>query len=221
MPGGSFAPLLISACALAISIYGVLERRRDARRSEWLRLTGTIAELDSLFFEQAKTPDGFRPGDFADAVNSRREVLSSHALSLLPKFEKQITSAELRVLGYALSRAGYPSEAERVWLRAAAAGDSEGATPALFAHRGYGYFLFSIGRPDDARTQMRLAVDCAGSDENLLVRAVETLRFWSAEEPAAEAAALLDEARRLADRIQTPRLRALVADPPDAAPPPP
>ncbi|GIM95615.1 hypothetical protein [Paractinoplanes toevensis] len=209
MFGGNYAPLLISASALAISIYGVLERHRGARRSEWLRLTAIVADLDALYFEQLKTPDGLGTGDFTDAINSRREVLSFQALALLPGFEKKITSSELRVLAYALSRAGYPSEAERAWLRAILRATSEGATQTLFAHRGYAYFLFAAGRSDDARAQMRLAVSSVDQDDNSLVKAIETLKFWSTEEvDGGSAGELLAEARRLADLIQIPRVRA-------------
>jgi hypothetical protein len=209
MSGGNYAALFFSGCAMAISIYGVLERRRDLKRNEWLRLTGTIADLDALFFEQLKTPDGLSAGDFTNAVNSRREVLSFHALALLPRFQNEITSSELRVLAYALSRAGYPSESERIWIRATTVAKSEGPTQALFAYRGYAYFLFSLGRTDDGRTQMRQAIGVAGEDDDLLAKAIETLKFWAVEEaPGDLAGKLLSEARSLAGRIKAPRIRA-------------
>ncbi|GAA0564183.1 hypothetical protein GCM10010172_54530 [Paractinoplanes ferrugineus] len=217
MSGGNYASLLISVCALALAIYGVLERRRDVRRSEWLRLTAAIADLDALSFEQLKTPDGLNAGDFTNAVNSRREILSFHALALLPKFQKQVTSSELRVLAYALSRAGFPSEAERIWIRATTAAKSEGPTQVLFAHRGYAYFLYSGGRTDDGRAQMRQAIDAAGHDDDLLAKAVETLKFWAVEEaPGDFVDDLHSEAKSLAARIRAPRIRARVKEALDA-----
>jgi hypothetical protein len=213
MQRGNYVALLVSALALAVAIYGVLERRAAARRSERLRLSTLIADLDGLYFEQLTSPDGLAPGDFTDGINSRRELMSMQALALLPGFRKEVTSAELRILAYALNRAGYPSESDRVWLGAIAVAAGEGATQTLFARRGYGYFLFNCGRLDDARGQMRVAVESATRDDDSQVKAIETLKCWAVEEfrtvPPSRAAAdeLLTEARQLADQIRTPRLR--------------
>jgi hypothetical protein len=113
MTASNYVALVISASALVVSIYGVAERRRDARRAERVRLTTIIADLDALYVEQLKTPDGLSSGDLTSAINSRREVLSLQALALLPRFEKEITSSELRVLAFALSRAGWKRSVRR------------------------------------------------------------------------------------------------------------
>jgi hypothetical protein len=218
MSAGNFPALLISALALVVAVYGVAERRNAAERVERLRLAALIADLDALHLEQLKSPDGVNRGDFTDGINSRRELLAVQALALLPNFNKEITSSELRVLAHALQRAGYLAEAERIWEHSIVAAMDEGATQELFAHRGYAYFLFSVGRADDGRAQMRKAVDSVGQDDHSLVRAIETLKYWSVEEIAAStadstlAAELLAEAGRLAELIKSPRIRRIEID---------
>ncbi|WP_328475176.1 hypothetical protein OHA21_17850 [Actinoplanes sp. NBC_00393] len=213
MTSGNYAALFISALALAISVYGVLERRNAARRAERLRLAALIAELDGLHFEQLSPPDGVALRDFVDTINSRRGLLCAQVLNLLPQFRKEIISSELRVLAYALSRAGYPDEANRIWMNAVDMAVKESMPLALFARRGYAYFLFNAGRTTEGRTMMRTAVDALTDTDDGLVMKIETLRFWSIEEldasPGDTTAAddLLDEARELACRVAAPRRR--------------
>jgi hypothetical protein len=212
VPTGNLPALLISALALLVAIYGVVERRNDARRMERLRLASLIAELNGLHLEQAKSPDGFERGDFTDVINSRQELLSMQALALLPRFQKEATSSELRVLAHALKGAGYHADVDRVWGISIAAAMREGATQTLFAHRGYAYFLFSVGRAQEGRTEMRRAIEAVGQDDYSLVRKIETLKYWSIEELAASTGSqpadeLRAEAGCLAQQIESPRIR--------------
>ncbi|WP_229074452.1 hypothetical protein [Actinoplanes sp. DH11] len=122
------------------------------------------------------------------------------------------------MLAHALSRTGYPADSERIWQLAITKAVREGTTQAVYARRGYAYHLFREGRPDDARAAMRATVDSLTGDDDALVKAVETLKFWAIDEVATApdggqaAGKLLAEAGQITGRIRSPRVRARMRD---------
>jgi hypothetical protein len=177
--------VLISLAALAVSVYGVVERRSAARRAELLRFAALIDELDNQRLAYRHPTTVLEFGDEADAVNARAELLAVQAFLLRHRLH-DITSPEYRTLAYALNRSGYPAEADQSWREALLAADEEGPTPQLLAHRGYAFFLFGAGRPEEAREQMRLGIKAIGSaDDNARIHQIRTYVYWAIEERAA------------------------------------
>jgi hypothetical protein len=177
--------VLISLVALAVSLYGILERRGAARRAERLRFATLIDDLNTLRLAYRHPTTALEFGDEADAVNARAELLAVQAF-LLRKRLHDITSPEYRTLAYALSRSGCPAEADQSWREALQAADEEGPVQQLLAHRGYAFFLFGAGRPEEAREQMRLGIEAIGSaDDNARIHQIKTYVYWAIEERAA------------------------------------
>ncbi|HEX5199618.1 MAG TPA: hypothetical protein VFW27_06710 [Actinoplanes sp.] len=181
MQAAGIPALVISLAALAVSLYGIAERRSMARRGERLRFVTLIDDLNGLRLEH-RLPHG----DLADAVNARAELLAIQAFTLQKRLT-DITSPEYRTLAYALGRSGYPAEADQSWRAAIDAAEDEGTVQTLFARRGYAFFLFSAGRVEKARDEMGLAVEAIGSaDDTARAHQIRTFKYWSTEEKAAD-----------------------------------
>jgi hypothetical protein len=177
--------VLISLAALAVSLYGVVERRGVARRAERLRFATLIDDLNDLRLAYRRPTTTLEFGDEADAINGRAELLAVQAFLLRQRLH-DITSPEYRTLAYALSRSGYPAEADQSWREALLAAEEEGPTQQLFAHRGYAFFLFGAGRPEEGRAQMRLGLTAIGSaDDNARIHQIKTYVYWAIDERAA------------------------------------
>jgi hypothetical protein len=177
--------VLISLAALALSIYAVLERRGAARRAERLRFATLIDHLNDLRPAYRHPTPALEFGPEADAVNARAELLAVQAFLLRDRLH-DITSPEYRTLGYALSRSGYPAEADQIWREALLAAEEEGPTQQLLAHREYAFYLFGAGRPEEARTQMRTGIKAIGSaDDTARIHQIKTYVYWAIEERAA------------------------------------
>jgi hypothetical protein len=177
--------VLISLAALAVSVYGVVERRSAARRAERLRFAALIDELNNLRLAYRHPTTVLEFGDEADAINGRAELLAVQAFLLRQRLH-DITSPEYRTLAYALSRSGSPAEADQSWRESLLAAEEEGPTQQLLAHRGYAFFLFAAGRPEEAREQMRLGIRAIGSaDDNARIHQIKTYVYWAIDERAA------------------------------------
>jgi len=177
--------VLISLAALAVSLYGILERRGAARRAERLRFASLIDDLNELRLSYRHPTTALEFGDEAAFVNARAELLAVQAF-LLRKHLHDITSPEYRTLAFALSRSGYPAEADQSWREALLAADEEGPTQQLFAHRGYAFFLFAAGRSEEGREQMRRGLEAIGSaDDNARIHQIKTYVYWALEERTA------------------------------------
>jgi hypothetical protein len=105
-------PIIISLLALAIAAYGILERKELARRLERIRLSELLDSLNQVSLELARTNE--RSGTSIVALNTRNELLAQQVSSILPKFEQEVTSAELRTLAHGLAHANYWEDAELV-----------------------------------------------------------------------------------------------------------
>jgi len=211
--------VLISLAALAVSLYGILERRGAARRAERLRFASLIDDLNELRLSYRHPTTALEFGDEAAFVNARAELLAVQAF-LLRKHLHDITSPEYRTLAFALSRSGYPAEADQSWREALLAADEEGPTQQLFAHRGYAFFLFAAGRSEEGREQMRRGLEAIGSaDDNARIHQIKTYVYWAIEERAAggEEAGLRKRAQEevglLDDEHARRRMRAFLESP--------
>lgn len=199
--------LAISLAALAVSLYGIVERQGASRRAERLRFAGLVNELNSLRLEHQQPTTILDYGDAVDAVNARAELLAVQAFLLRRKLH-DIASPEYRTLAYALSRSGYPAEAERCWREALLATEDEGPTQALFARRGYAFFLFAAGRPEEAREQMRLGLKAIGSaDDTARIHQIRTYKYWAADENGDRAAELRKQAADAIDLLENEHAR--------------
>jgi hypothetical protein len=218
MPSVDVPSLVISLIAVAISAYGIGERRFEIRQAERLRFATIIDELNSLHLQHLQATADLTDGDITDAVNGRRELLASQGHAMLKKLRNGVTSPELRTLAHALVRAGYPVEAGATWELAVRTASGEGRTQSLFAHRGRAYYLFDQGHVVRARTSMRQAIEAIGSaDDASIIHQIKTLKYWSEaelrEDPAApQAAALLDEARQAVTTLAGAHAQRLMRD---------
>ena len=213
----SLPTLAISLAALVISVYGIGERRHAAHAAERLRFATIVDELNGLHLQHVQVAR-LTEGDLTDVINGRRELLATQGLSMIKKLRKHITSPEYRTLAHALSRAGYPAEADEIWRTAIATAAREGHVQSLFAHRGYAYLLFTEGRLEDARTELRRAVDVIGSaDDTAIIHQIKTLKFWAdterEEDPdRPEAAELLVEAQQAVTGLKTEQAQRRMLD---------
>src|SRR3954452_15963112 len=211
--------VLISLAALAVSLYGVVERRGAARRAERLRFAALIDDLNDLRLAYRRPTTVLEFGDEADAVNARAELLAVQAFLLRQRLH-DITSPEYRTLAYELNRSGYPAEADQSWRDALLAAEEEGPTQQLLAHRGYAFYLFGVGRPGEARQQMRLGLQAIGSaDDNARIHQIKTYVYWAIEERAAGGAEVElreraeEEVGLLDDEHARRRMRAFLESP--------
>ena len=215
MQATGIAPLVISALALGLSFYGVAERLRATWRAERLRVAAIVDELNSLRLEHPQPTTNLQHDDLSYLVNARAEVLAMQAQSLTKKWmvRRSISSPEYRTLAFALSRAGYPREAEQSWHGAVRAARREGVTALLYAHRGLAYFLFGEGRLGEGRTEMAASLDAIGSaDDTDRIHQIKTLKYWSnaerrANEAGPEATELVKQAEAVLALLGTEAAR--------------
>jgi hypothetical protein len=181
--------LAISLVALAVSLYGIVDRRGVAHRSERLRFMTLVEDLQ-------RRPDG-----------ENAEIPAVQAF-LLQRTLHDVTSPEYRTLGAALSRSGYPAEAEQCWREALVEAEDEGPTQVLFAHRGYALFLFAAGRPEEGREHMWLGLKAIGSnDDTARIHRIRTYKYWAAEEETDRAAGLRKKAEQTIMHLENEHAR--------------
>ncbi|MBA3842883.1 MAG: hypothetical protein H0X39_09745 [Actinobacteria bacterium] len=105
-------PLLIGVAALAVSIVGTLQRRRDTRREIERRLAVLMDDLGRLNYEidtleHHKDAAGEAvPSLLAITANHRRQMLTAEATMLGGKLRNGLSPAQHRTLADNYSRAG-------------------------------------------------------------------------------------------------------------------
>lgn len=207
MEAKDVATISISLAALLIALYGIVERRKTSTRAERIRLGEIVDELNRCALDLATHQ---LSDSVVEALNTRRELLGQQAKALLKAYRSTITSAEFRVLAFALAGAGYDEDAEDVWNLAVTAGGREGTMQHVYSLRGYAYFLFERTRVDEARELLRQARKVT----RLATKArrhhdLHTLMKWAANEieygDNKKALELLDEAEGMVADF-TPRL---------------
>jgi hypothetical protein len=109
------ASLLISLSALAISAFGILERRSAATRSDRLRLSPITDELNKVRLEISRlTSVGENMGDLITTLNGRAELLGQQGLALVQAHALNVTSAECRVVALALDDSGFREDSQEM-----------------------------------------------------------------------------------------------------------
>lgn len=198
--------IIISALALAVAIYGILERQRAAYISTRVRLTELLGTIESLNLEQLKDLDehpersdkGHAPPRFAPyGFASRRVLLTYQALELVRQLSSQrgrllgggplLTQSEHGALAYSLASCGDREGARAEWL--AALTTRTGSTTGLLAamKRGYGALLFDLGELAEARKQYRESAQLeAGQTEADNWQAFNVYLEWLQHEKALE-----------------------------------
>jgi hypothetical protein len=150
---------IISVAAFAVAAYGILERRKAASRAERIGLTTIIDELAQTRYQLTDVASkGTTKCDLIEALNTRIELLSQQAKSLIQEHALTITSTECREVAYCLKLAGYVEDSDDVWQVARDTARPEGRTQEFFANSGYAYFLFDTERADEAREILQVAL---------------------------------------------------------------
>lgn len=176
--------VVISSIALAVSLYTIVERRLTVRRTERVRLSEIVADLNDVQIEEEKADRNQLGRVLVQAFNTRREILSQQALDLLETFSGRITAPEYRTLAHSLRLSGYWEDADRLWQLALSTARREGTTQTVFCLRGYGLFLFDLNKAEEGRALLGEASTLLqdSNDPPTALRQVETLTWWAIEE---------------------------------------
>src|SRR3954469_23211972 len=96
----------ISFAALAVSIYGVVERRGAARRAERIQFVSLVDELNRLRLDHPERTTITQHGSLTYAINETAEVPAIQALGMArrPALRRLTSSPEFRTIAYALGR---------------------------------------------------------------------------------------------------------------------
>jgi tetratricopeptide (TPR) repeat protein len=192
----------ISTLALAISFYGVWDKRRDTRRQLQIRLSEVVDELNAVALEQQKhEAEAGKPGRaLGAAYNARRELLCREGVALADLLGDSVTDSEYRFLAVALDQVGDKAGSEALWRKAVNLAAS-GSVFRLFVLRGYARYLFAQGAEDRGRMlyQQALELVSGDSDDSLWLKG-ETYLAWANAERDSGAAG--PEVKRLMDAAE-------------------
>jgi tetratricopeptide (TPR) repeat protein len=182
MPTQTFT-LLISLCAFLVSLYSMIERRLELHRGLRFRLGQVADTLNELKVTEESTD----PDDLS-AINFRRELLIHQAVSLVGsrKWKRawKLSSIEYRAIAWAASDVNDAESARRFFELALQSAETEGATAASYAYKGYADFLFSMGEVDAGRQMYKKAMEVnkPPMDSWAKIRVAETAVNWAGNE---------------------------------------
>ena len=211
--------IIISIAAFLVAAYGIIERRMTATRSERIRLTTIVENLTQVRRSLTElAQQGQTSGGMVEVVNTRLEVLSQQALSLVQQHSLTVTSTECREIAFDLELTGYKEDADFMWGLAQERAKKEGDIQELYASRGYAYFLFRSDRATEARVILQEALSSYPNetDAQRLVK-VETLKSWEIWEIEVEGSgaqmvtSLNEQLEELGHGFSTPRGKAMFA----------
>jgi hypothetical protein len=201
--------LVISGMALAVAIYGILERGLATRRALRIRLTELIdglAKIDvdqQLYVQDASKSDAMKSA-FRTSHATRRALLAAQAIDILAKYRRRMTIPEYITLGTALHETS-DSASERS-VRAQAVANLRKETPfqRAAAWRAWAWFNFEQGDVETARQAIRRSLEAMlPSDDVGKLERFEHLLSWFEYElqrsatSVANASPILDEAEEL------------------------
>ena len=212
-------PIIISVFALAVSAYGILERKDVARRLERIRLSELLDSLNQVDLELARANE--RSGTPIIVLNARNELLAQQVLSILPKFQQETTSTEMRTLAHGLAHANYWDQAELAWEWAESAARREGPIQQILALRGRAYYLFKNNKATEARAKLIEAQNLNPlTGDGYRSIAATTLLDWSSYELAlgdrSRASELIDQAEMVLSDIELNGIRQQIREIVDA-----
>jgi hypothetical protein len=193
----SVIPVVISAVALGLSIYGIFERRWATFSAMRVRIAELLAQIGDLNVEEAslREPSADDRGSSWYAVSyigQKRTLLAYQAVALIERLRRQqrglagaslrLTASELAALAYALGQCGDAETARTYWDEAIAT--PLGATDTVTAdnHQGLATLLLSTGDLDLGRRHFRSAVERYPHDETGRQRAFQVCLTWLGEE---------------------------------------
>jgi tetratricopeptide (TPR) repeat protein len=199
--------LLISFLALAISGYGIFERRRAVHRDLRGQFASTTRELHGL----SNSEEDYE-GEAAQQF--RRALLTQQAIALEEMVDsRQLTSEEYCTLANSLDWLGETKQAIRYWQKATKlTGEIPGIMHAA-PWRGYAWSCFEDGQLPQARRAVRQALALTPHDHDRnRWDVVQTCADWRRLEerlPSGQGQPdePLDHARRVLQEVQDPDMR--------------
>lgn len=198
-----YLSLLFSLIAVGVAVYGIYERRLAATRSEQIRFSVIVSDLEKLKLELASEREPI--GNRIEALHGSMELLVQQGLSLLRQHEVVANSTELRTFAYVLEEIGLTDDSETLWLQAIDKAQSESDIQTLFAARAYGYHLLRQGRTEEARQRLSSAAsEISPTDDQGRYWLAETLSSWAYWEDPDTASNLLEQIRALHHACRSP-----------------
>ncbi|MDQ0375555.1 hypothetical protein [Cellulomonas humilata] len=117
--------LIFSLIAVALSIYGVVERHKAALRSTRTQLAALLVELNELNLTEVQTRTAWAEGapgagrDLGGALNFRRALIAEQATSLERMIRgRDVVPEEYSTLAYAYESLGDSDRALQLWEQA-------------------------------------------------------------------------------------------------------
>jgi len=200
MISGQAVTVSVSVAALAVSIYGIVERRVTLRKTERVRVTELVDELTGIDIAESKERD-----IDASLFVQRKEVLVQLAVSLLNRStSRSMTAVEYRRLAIAAEECGYSETADALFRKATTArAGADIGVQTVYAERTRAMALYRAGRPAEGRAIFeRMTREESERSDLERFQLVATLHFWSQWESPddAEGRARLEEIAKLAQR---------------------
>src|ERR1700752_2743671 len=170
----------ISVCALTLSLISLIvtlvQKNKETKRTIRKTLTDTLENISKINIETTKLRTSKEnDNDSEDSItlrrvyNSQRRVLIAHADFLILRYDKLATEIDCNILAGAYATIGDQDKAEYFWKKTV---DKSISLPIKVMNlRGFGTFLFSHGKENQARNvfNQALSLDLAENDENKII----------------------------------------------------
>jgi hypothetical protein len=216
--------LVISAVALIVAIYGVLERGLATRRALRIRLTeiiDSLAQIDTD--EQVYAQDASKSAEMKTALRSanatRRALLAAQAVDTLARYGRRITIPEYVVLASALRGTSDTSGERKVLSEAVADLRKENAFQQSAAWRTWAWFNFEQGDVETGRRSIRRSfATLSPIDDFQKLERFDSLLSWfeferqSGTLGKAKLSALLEEAETVLQTVRSDASRVDAGD---------
>ncbi|HEX6639783.1 MAG TPA: hypothetical protein VF215_01655 [Thermoanaerobaculia bacterium] len=189
----SLLPIVISACALVLSLTSTiftLRQKRDEMLRTWRdQLTKTIseivkvdAEISALWLVEQSARDE-RHFQKSSILTQQITSLVRQAIFLAAKDQKHVADVEYVCIARALVYSGDLPAAKDYWQRAVAASPS--AYYRAINTRAFADYLFANGRHEEARTRYREALSLLDGTSDFVRNVnIYTYQMWMVSEAA-------------------------------------
>jgi tetratricopeptide (TPR) repeat protein len=168
--------LVMSAIALGISVYGIVERRTAAFTALRVRFSELVTMIAKFQVEEEETPlsttdssPSERWARLGASFSGRRALVTYQALALQEQlrdaqkgpFTRQyrLTTDEYATIAVSLGQLRDWQAADEEWTLAVDAANGATAVSRAAAHNGRANCLFELGRHDEARREYGAAAD--------------------------------------------------------------
>lgn len=173
--------IIISACALTLSLFSLIitliQKSKETKRTIRKTLTDTLEGVSKINVEASKLKAA-NDIDFSSEsmislrrnFNSQRRILLAHADFLVQRYDELTTDIDFNILAGAYATIGDYEKAEVYWKKTI-----EKSFSLAMKHmnmRGFGIFLFKIGKQDLGREIFNeaLKLELLDNDENKILR---------------------------------------------------